>query len=573
MMIKKWHLDFLPQSKYIFFTGKGGVGKTSIASAMAVALADQGKQVMLVSTDPASNLQDVFDTPLDNKGVALAHLPNLVVANFEPEAAALAYKEAALAPYRGKLPEAVLMSMAEQMSGSCTVEVAAFNEFTHFLTDPQVAHQYDHILFDTAPTGHTLRMLELPSAWTSFMDANQHGASCLGQLSGLEQKKEVYRQAVDTLKNEGLTTLCLVTRPEKSAIHEAHRAAVELEAIGIHNHFLIVNGVLEPADDPLSKDMLKRQDEALGMLHKYFATDKCYQISLKAFSVMGLNHLRALFLEDEENAPVQTNALPDVKALDSLVEDLYASNKKLIFTMGKGGVGKTQIATLVAQGLVERGARVHLTTTDPAGSFKRHLKENNLLTTSHIDEKSVLAQYRKEVLDEATESMSEDDLAYLEEDLASPCTQEIAVFRAFADLVHRSEQEIVVVDTAPTGHTLLLLDATESYHKEVERSKGQVPESVKNLLPYLRNESHTEIIIVTLAEATPVHEAKRLKKDLERAGLKNTWWVINQSLSRLKTSNPILQIKGQEEITWIKEVHALTGGQTVLEDWHANESN
>ena len=112
--------------------------------------------------------------------------------------------------------------------------------------------------------------------------------------------------------------------------------------------------------------------------------------------------------------------------------------------------------------------------------------------------------------------MSEDDVAYIEEDLRSPCTQEIAVFRAFAELVEKADDEIVVIDTAPTGHTLLLLDSTLSYHQEVQRTQGQVPESVKNLLPRLRGEE-TEVLIVSLAEATPFYEAYRLEEEIGRA--------------------------------------------------------
>lgn len=211
-MFESFNADNIDLTKYLFFTGKGGVGKTSTACAVAVALADQGKKIMLVSTDPASNLQDVFDTELNNKGVSIEEVPHLKVANFEPEKAAAEYKEKVLAPYRGKLPEVALQSMEEQLSGSCTVEIAAFNEFSGFITDKKTADKYDHIIFDTAPTGHTLRMLQLPSAWTNFISESTHGASCLGQLAGLEDKKEMYKKAVDNLADESKTTLILVAR-------------------------------------------------------------------------------------------------------------------------------------------------------------------------------------------------------------------------------------------------------------------------------------------------------------------------------------------------------------------------
>lgn len=211
-MFKKFNVKDMNLTKYLFFTGKGGVGKTSTACAVAVTLADKGKKIMLISTDPASNLQDVFNTELNNKGVHIKEVPNLVVANFEPEEAAAEYKESVIAPYRGKLPEVVLKNMEEQLSGSCTVEIAAFNEFSTFITDEKVEKEYDHIIFDTAPTGHTLRMLQLPSAWSNFINESTHGASCLGQLSGLESKKEVYKNAVNTLADKDKTTLILVSR-------------------------------------------------------------------------------------------------------------------------------------------------------------------------------------------------------------------------------------------------------------------------------------------------------------------------------------------------------------------------
>ena len=231
-------------TKYLFYTGKGGVGKTSAACATAVNLADSGKKVLLISTDPASNLQDVFNTDLDNKGVPIKEVPNLIVANLDPIQAASEYRKSVIDPYLGKLPDAVIKNMEEQLSGSCTVEIAAFNEFSKFITDKNVQENYDYIIFDTAPTGHTLRMLQLPSAWSNFISESTHGASCLGQLSGLESKKEIYKNAVKTLANGLLTTLILVSRPEEAPLKEAERASRELSDIGINNQMLVINGVL-----------------------------------------------------------------------------------------------------------------------------------------------------------------------------------------------------------------------------------------------------------------------------------------------------------------------------------------
>jgi arsenite/tail-anchored protein-transporting ATPase len=558
-------------TKYLFFTGKGGVGKTSAACATAVSLADAGKKIMLISTDPASNLQDVFNTELNNKGVAIKDVPNLLVANFDPEEAAAEYRESVIAPYRGKLPEVVLKNMEEQLSGSCTVEIAAFNEFSNFITDEKAAVEYDHIIFDTAPTGHTLRMLQLPSAWSHFISENTHGASCLGQLSGLESKREVYKNAVENLADKAKTTLILVSRPEPSPLKEAERASKELQDIGVNNQVLIINGVLEEHDDYLSNVIYEKQQNALKDMPEGLQNLQTFQIPLRPYNVTGLDNVRAFFRDNNTKFNSTTLNAAKILKLNDVIEDLYISGKKVIFTMGKGGVGKTTIAAAIALGLAKRGKKVHLTTTDPAGHLKLVLDESYGITLSNIDEKEELEKYKEEVLSKARETMNEDDIAYVEEDLRSPCTQEIAVFRAFAQIVERSENEIVVIDTAPTGHTLLLLDSTQSYHKEIQRSQGDIPESIKKLLPRLGNEKETEVIIATLAETTPVHEAMRLQSDLNRAGIHSKWWVINSSFYAVNTTNAILKVKASNEVHWINKVNEISGGTFAVIEWIPEE--
>lgn len=570
-MFKSFNLSELNLTKYLFFTGKGGVGKTSTACATAVTLADAGKKIMLISTDPASNLQDVFNTELNNKGVSIKDVPNLTVANFDPEKAAAEYRESVIAPYRGKLPEVVLKNMEEQLSGSCTVEIAAFNEFSTFMTDEKAAKEYDHIIFDTAPTGHTLRMLQLPSAWSNFISDSTHGASCLGQLSGLEDKKEIYKNAVNTLADKEKTTLILVSRPEISPLKEAERASKELQEIGVNNQLLIINGVLSEHDDKLSDAIFDKQQNALNDIPKGLKNIETFQIPLRPYNVTGLENVRAFLKENIIKSNAETLDVDNIKKLNSVIEDLYNSDKKVIFTMGKGGVGKTTIAAAIALGLAKKGKKVHLTTTDPAAHLKFVLDERYGITLSNIDEKEELAKYSEEVLSKAREIMSEDDIAYVEEDLRSPCTQEIAVFRAFAEIVDRSENEVVVIDTAPTGHTLLLLDSTQSYHKEIQRSQGDIPDSVKKLLPKLRNEKETAVIIVTLAETTPVYEAVRLQNDLNRAEIHSKWWVINSSFYATNTSNSILKVKANNEIQWINKVNEISKGNFAVIEWMAEE--
>ncbi|EXJ24396.1 Arsenical pump-driving ATPase [Alkalibacterium sp. AK22] len=549
---------------YLFFTGKGGVGKTTTACATATQLADAGYSVLLVSTDPASNLQDVFETTLSNKPVAIDAVQNLKVANFDPVTAAEDYRKSVIEPYRGLLPDSALENMEEQLSGSCTVEIAAFNEFAHVLTDKTIEETYDYILFDTAPTGHTLRMLELPSAWSSYLDENTTGVSCLGQLSGLGDKKDMYAHAVNTLSDASRTTLMLVSRPQEASFLEADRASAELSQIGISNQKLIVNGLLEEADDSLSTAIQAQQKADLNNVSSQLNHFEQYRIPLRPYTVTGVDKLRAFLTEDTLNETADTQSAQPAATLEELTANLIDSNKKIIFTMGKGGVGKTTVAVQIAQLMAKTGKKVHLDTTDPADHLNLYLKASSQLTVSHIDEDKELAAYTEEVLGKARKTMNQEDLAYIEEDLRSPCTQEIALFRAFAEIVDRADNEIVVIDTAPTGHTLLLLESTQSYARELERSAGEVPESIQKLLPRLQNPEETEVVMVTLPETTPVYESMRLDEDLQRAQIAHSWWLVNQSMYAAEPTNRILKARAQNEVQWINKVAALSKGQFAV---------
>lgn len=556
-------------TKYLFFTGKGGVGKTSIACATAVTLADSGKKVLLVSTDPASNLQDVFGIPLDNKGTEIKEAPGLAVANLDPLAAAAEYRESVIGPYRGKFPDSVIRNMEEQLSGSCTVEIAAFNEFSDFLTDEDKAERFDHILFDTAPTGHTLRMLQLPSAWTGFISESTHGASCLGQLSGLESKKEIYKKAVHTLADGNLTTLILVTRPETAPILEAKRASEELGTLGINNQLLVVNGLLDSADpnDAVESALFEKQKAAIENIPAGLLKRPASMVPLRAYNITGIENVRHMLSYSGSASDGDSPENLKASTLADVVNELYSSGKKVIFTMGKGGVGKTTVAAAIALGLNRKGQRVRLATTDPADHLNFVMNGDTGISVSHIDEQLELEKYRDEVLAKARKTMSEDDLAYVEEDLRSPCTQEIAVFRAFAEIVAKSENETVVIDTAPTGHTLLLLESTQSYNRQIEHSGGDVSEAAKALLPRLKNPDCTEVVIVTLPETTPFFEAQRLTEDLKRAGISVKWWIVNQSLSFTETSSDFLKSKASGEIQWMNRVREVSNGSFAVIPW------
>ncbi|CAM3510365.1 arsenical pump-driving ATPase [Aeromicrobium ponti] len=576
-MLKRFDPAEITMTPFMFFTGKGGVGKTSTASALAITLADQGKKVLIVSTDPASNLQDVFKTELTNNISAIPDVNGLFACNLDPEEAARAYRERTIGPYRGKLPESVVQTMEEQLSGACTVEIAAFDEFTNLLANPEIHEEYDHIIFDTAPTGHTLRLLQLPAAWTDFLNESTHGASCLGPLSGLSAKKDLYANSLGALSDREKTTLILVSRPEASALAEADRASNELCDTGIKRQLVLINGVLknELKGDSISEAFYRKQQKALCAIPAKLAELPLYAVPLIAGSLTGPQSLRKLFTKNQsESGIAQEKDRIEIPSLQAVLDDLHESNKNVIFTMGKGGVGKTTAASAIAVGLAEKGKRVHLTTTDPA-SHLTHIFGNEHsfgnLTISSIDPKYEVEKYRKEVLSRVSAELDEEAIAYIKEDLESPCTEEIAVFRAFAEVVARAKEEVVVIDTAPTGHTLLLLDAAHSYHKELERSTGEVPESVKELLPKLRNNKETEVVIVTLPEATPVFEAVRLQEDLKRADISPKWWVINQSFYALDTEDPILRGKAAYEKEWILKVKNELAKDLAVIPWLEDE--
>ena len=558
-------------TKYMFFTGKGGVGKTTTACATAVKLANEDKKVLLVSTDPASNLQDVFETELSNKYKPIEGISNLSVANFDPVTAADEYMEFVVGPYRGVLPDSAVANMEEQLSGSCTVEIAAFNEFANLLTDKKVNTEFDYVLFDTAPTGHTLRMLQLPAAWDNYLDENTTGTSCLGQLSGLGDQQETYKQAVETLSDGTKTTLILVSRPQSASFIEASRASLELQELDINNQILVINGVLTSHDDEVSTIIYNQQQKDIRERLEHLKQFKTYQIPLRTYNVTGLDRLSSLLDKEQPKEVSNVVIKEDYPEITTLIDELDNKNIKIVFTMGKGGVGKTSIAIEIANELSQRGKKVRLATTDPADHL--HLfAHNDNISISHIDEDKELEVYTNKVLEKARQNLSEDEVAYVEEDLKSPCTQEIAVFRRFAEIVDYAEQDdVVVIDTAPTGHTLLLLESSQNYAEEVKKTSGEVPESITKLLPRLQNHDETEVIMVTLPETTPVYESMRLDKDLDRAKIAHNWWIVNQSMFATHTTNELLKRRAMNEVEWIDKVSELSNGKFIVKQWEAEK--
>ncbi len=564
-------------TRFLFFTGKGGVGKTSLACASAIALADSGHRVLLVSTDPASNLDEVLGVELTTIPTAIRDVPELDALNVDPAVAAAAYREKLVGPYRGKLPEAILRSMEEQLSGACTMEIAAFDEFSKLLGDPLETKDYDHVIFDTAPTGHTLRLLSLPGAWSGFLASSTTGSSCLGPLAGLERQRGIYERALASLSDGSKTTLVLVSRPQKAALLEAERTSNELSAIGVRNQRLILNGIFEAAgSDPVALALERRGAEALSGAREFLERMPLCQVPLRFRNLVGIPALRSLLQSGLEESgadlvPERVGDVPATGTLTKLVDEIAACGHGVVMTMGKGGVGKTTLAAAIATEIARRGFKVHLSTTDPAAHISAAAGCVTGMEVSRIDPQSETRAYVEQVLLSTADDLDASARALLEEDLRSPCTEEIAVFRAFARTVAGGKDSFVVLDTAPTGHTLLLLDATESYHREIARKASNMPDEVRELLPRLRDPRFTRVIVVTLPEPTPVHEAAALQADLRRAGIEPFAWVINQSLAGSGSLDPLLLKRGQGEAKFIREVVEAHSTRTVLVPWGTEE--
>lgn len=567
-------LTDIPQ--FIFFTGKGGVGKTSLACATAVRLADSGKRTLLVSTDPASNVGQVFNQQIGHRIVAVAQAPGLDAMEVDPLAAAQAYRDRVLNPVRDQMPADVVSSIEEQLSGSCTTEIAAFDEFTALLTSEILREKYQHIVFDTAPTGHTIRMLELPGAWSGYLEANPDAAANLGPLVGLEKQQHQYADAVTALADENLTRLVLVARAQISTLKEVSHTHDELYHLGLKHQHLAINGVLTPRSsehDPLAQSILAREEKALSEMPANLMSLPQTKLPLKSFNLVGVGALRALLNPEEEkidgfNAVDLPNDLA-LPPLSTLVDELSLAGKGLVMTMGKGGVGKTTLAAALAVSLASRGHSVHLTTSDPAAHLSYTLADAMPgLTVSRIDPKAETERYRRFVMDNQGKYLDEAGRAVLEEDLRSPCTEEIAVFQAFSRVIKEANDRFVIMDTAPTGHTLLLLDASGNYHQEMVRQMGSNEELYLTPMMQLRDPEQTKVIIVTLAETTPMLEAANLQDDLRRAEIEPWAWVINSSIAAAQPSSPLLRARAERErpiIQAIQNVHARRIALTPLQ--------
>ena len=545
--------------RFLFFTGKGGVGKTSIACATAMQLAEAGRRILLVSTDPASNVGQVFGITIGNNITPVDAVTGLFALEIDPQAAAQHYRDRIVQPVRALLPESIVKSIEEQLSGACTTEIAAFDEFTALLTDSDLTADFDHIIFDTAPTGHTIRLLQLPGAWSGFLEEGKGDVSCLGPLAGLEKQRSQYKAALEALADPLRTRLILVSRAQQSTLREVARTCDELNAIGISQHYLIINGILpqiETTKDALAAALFSREQAALSAMPESLRALPTDHVTLRPFNLVGLEALRQLLSDNEQLSLFSEEAITlNAPGLLALVDEIARKGKGLVMFMGKGGVGKTTLAAATALELARRGLPVHLTTSDPAAHLTETLNGSmEMLTVSRIDPRAETERYQQQVMNTKGKELDAEGSALLREDLRSPCTEEIAVFQAFARIISEADQKFVIMDTAPTGHTLLLLDATGAYHREFTRQSGTTEQHHLTPMTRMQDTEHTSIVLVTLAETTPVLETANLQAELRRAGIEPWGWVINNSMAAAKPHSPLLRQRAHNEL---KEIDAV----------------
>ncbi len=555
------------RTTFLFFTGKGGVGKTSLACATAVEMADSGKIVLLVSTDPASNLKDVLESDVDETINPVKGINNLFAVNINPENAAEEYRNRVTQPLEGVASKAEINKIREDLSGACTTEIASFDEFSRFVSGETEGGKFDVVIFDTAPTGHTLRLLELPAAWSSFTDENPDGASCLGPTSALKSGKERYHNVVERLRDASLTTFYIVSRADKASLKEASRTSHEIMELGMTNQRLYINGVFKTID---STDLLAKKIEDLANEQLSSIPENLKQLEFKTFpllpyNILGINKLRSLFklkLQEtisQKEIDTKKDSKQILESISELTNDLCANQAHgLIMTMGKGGVGKTLAASAIAVLLAKKGHEVLLTTTDPAAHIQDFIDQlgelPSTLTIERIDPKVETQVYMDKILEQKGKGLDEEGKKLILEDLKSPCTEEVAVFHAFSKAISMAKRKFVVMDTAPTGHTLLLLDTAGSYHRDIMRNNINAG---RLRTPYmaLQDPLLSKIILVSLPETTPMREAGSLQEDLQRAGIKPYAWLINQSLSMLDgISDPILKSRAHAEIEVINTI-------------------
>ncbi len=597
-------------TKYIFFSGKGGVGKTTMASATSIHYATEGKKTLIVTTDPASNLADVFEQEIGHKITpidvgAYCNTP-LHAMEIDPDEATREYKERIIGPFREIMPEDVIASMEENLSGPCTTEMASFDRFIDFMG----GDEYDVIVFDTAPTGHTIRLLELPVDWSRHIEesAKGSGQTCLGPVQSIQDSKDKYDRATALLKDPEKTTFIFVMRPEELSLYETLRASKELETIGIKSGEIIINGILprEVCGIEFFKRKYDSQQRVIEKTESAIEKHKRYML-LKDNEVKGINALKDVASElftqysplkkgaqgvvtewkrhnplnppllrgnqIQKSFPNSDNHLSNIKKpdIERFWLPVHKRTKALFFT-GKGGVGKTTISCIAALYISQKGFKTLLVTTDPAAHIGEVLdvkvgnepvKVTDNLYAAMVDQVTAFRDYKEKILNDAAGKYSKEMLAAMEEELNSPCTEEMAAFDKFAQFMGSKDYDAIVFDTAPTGHTLRLLDLPFDYAKQVEimvaaSESAEAKETAKSrfgqIINVLRDKDRTIFSLVLYPESTPIMESYKAMNDLRNSGIETQLVVANMVLPEDVCVNDFFKNRKRMQMKYLREI-------------------
>lgn len=584
-------------TEYLFFSGKGGVGKTTMACATAVAEADAGRKTLIVTTDPASNLADVFEQPIGHQVTPIAGVPNLWAMEIDPDKATEEYRERILGPFRAIMPEDVVKVLEEQFQSPCTTEMASFDRFVDFMD----RGDFDLVIFDTAPTGHTIRLLELPVDWSRHIEesAKGSGQTCLGPVQAIQESKAKYDRAIALLTNPAHTRFIFVLQPEQTAIFETERSAKELQGIGVQSQELIVNGILpvEACDQPFFRKRHEMQQRHQAEIRSRFPLP-IREMLLRDGEVKGIASLRevaealrgdgsgslaSVAREVEPIGEVIPSSLPASELL-KLLTPQNGTGKAVFFT-GKGGVGKTVVSCAAALCLARQGVRALLLTTDPAahigqvldvpvGDRPAPVPSTPGLWGARIDAKQATEEYKARILAEAKGRYSEDMLLAIREELESPCTEEMAAFDKFLAYLDSAEYDVVVFDTAPTGHTLRLLELPFDYSQQVKLMvtttqqggalRAETQDRFNRVIARLRDPERTVFAFVLYPESTPVVEAYRASQDLAAAGIPTQFVVANQVIPADLATNSFFRSRQAMQTRYLREVERRFGVPVVV---------
>ena len=575
-------------TQYIFFSGKGGVGKTSMACTHAVRFADEGKRTLIVTTDPASNLADVFEQEIGHFVTSIAGVPNLSAMEIDPDQATQEYIDKAMAPIRTEFPAQMVQVIEEQMSGPCTAEVAAFDRFIDFLDIPsQNGNAYDVVIFDTAPTGHTIRLLELPAEWSDSIESANAGSgqTCIGPAAAIQDAKHKYERAMAVLRDASHTTFIFVLHPEEIAIRETHRAIGELRKLDIENFQLIINGIIptDGAQNPLFAARADFQSLYLTQIKHEFDIPQ-QRMALLADEIMGVKGLRMvgnIFFDgksDIENLGHLKHP-PSISRLSTFQPSSIQprnGNRHTLFFAGKGGVGKTVASCITAVWLARQGFKTLLLTTDPAahlsdvldvpvGDDPTPVDRLSNLWVVNIDPKAAAGAYKERILSEARQrGRPENAIKVMEEELNSPCTEEMAAFDQFIDYASQEDWQIVVFDTAPTGHTLRLLELPVDWSRQIDvkvfasvdsaAADDVAKQHFQQVIEMMRDPLQSTFAFVMYPESTPILEAWRASKELETIGIQAGMVVANYVIPPEQVTTSFVQSRRTMQEKYLTEI-------------------